>query len=162
MHSMTDRLENMGGKLRERRSTSKIEHLDDENERLRMELRSMKSMLDQERSEREDILGALKGRPKTVVKKKRGGLIRMVVIGGGAYVLGTRAGRSRYEQIVEWAKSMKDRGRDTADDFRSDVVSAGNGGSKIDPEPAVPTAAQKPAVSDSKDPAPKKTGTAGS
>lgn len=127
MHTMTDRLGDVGDRLRERRSNSKLEHLDKENDRLRVELRSMKSMLDQERSDREEILDALKGQPKTVVKRKRGGLIRMVVIGGGAYVLGTRAGRARYEQIVDWARRMKDRGRDATDDFRSDVVSATNG-----------------------------------
>lgn len=127
MHTMTDRLGDVGDRLRERRSNSKVEHLDRENDRLRVELRSARSLLDQERSDRDEILDALKGRPKTVVKKKRGGLIRMVVIGGGAYVLGTRAGRARYEQIVDWAKRMKDRGRDATDDFRSDVVSAANG-----------------------------------
>lgn len=139
MHTMTDRLGDVGDRLRERRSNSKVEHLDRENDRLRVELRSARSLLDQERSDRDEILDALKGRPKTVVKKKRGGLIRMVVIGGGAYVLGTRAGRARYEQIVDWAKRMKDRGRDATDDFRSDVVSAANGemtpreGSPADP-----------------------------
>lgn len=127
MHAMTDRLGDVGDKLRERRSNQKMEHLDKENDRLRMELRSIRSMLDRERADRDEILHALKGQPKTVVKKKRGGLLRMVVIGGGAYVLGTRAGRARYEQIVDWAKRMKDRGRDATDDFRGEVVSAGNG-----------------------------------
>src|SRR5688500_11778804 len=108
MNTMTERLGDVGERLRERRSNHKLEHLDRENDRLKLELRSIRSMLDKERSDREEILEALKDRPTTVVKKKRGGLVRMAVIGGGAYVLGTRAGRARYEQIVEWAKRMKD------------------------------------------------------
>lgn len=123
-NTMTDRLGDIGGKLRERRTTSKLEHLDEENQRLRTELRSMRSSLDRERADREEILDALKGKPKTVVKKKRGGLVRLAVIGGGAYVLGSRAGRERYEQIVSWAKQMKDRGREVADDLTSDAVAA--------------------------------------
>jgi hypothetical protein len=127
MHTMTDRLGDIGGKLRERRTNSRIDHLDEENQRLRTELRSMRSTLDRERSDREEILDALKGKPKTVVKKKRGGLVRMAVIGGGAYVLGSRAGRERYEQIVAWARQMKDRGREATEDFKGDVVATAEG-----------------------------------
>lgn len=125
MHTMTDRLGDIGDKFRERRTTSKIDHLDDENHRLRTELNSMQSTLERERADRLEILDALKGKPKTVVKKKRGGLLRMAVIGGGAYVLGSRAGRERYEQIVDWAKQMKDRGQ-AKDDYRTDVMAAGD------------------------------------
>ena len=37
----------------------------------------------------------------------RSGVLRIVVIAGVAYVLGTRAGRERYDQIMEKAKSLK-------------------------------------------------------
>ncbi len=36
-------------------------------------------------------------------------LLRLVIVGGTAYVFGTKAGRERYEQIRTWASSMKDR-----------------------------------------------------
>ena len=127
MHTMTDRLGDIGEKFRDRRTSNKLEHLDDENQRLRTELHSMRSLLDRERSDREEILEALKGKPKTVVKKKRGGLVRMAVIGGGAYVLGSRAGRERYEQIVNWAREMRDRGRDVTGDLKSDAMAATEG-----------------------------------
>jgi hypothetical protein len=145
MHTMTDRLGDIGGKLRERRTNSRIDHLDDENQRLRTELRSMRSTLDRERSDREEILDALKGKPKTVVKKKRGGLVRMAVIGGGAYVLGSRAGRERYEQIVSWARQLKDRGREATEDLTSDVVASAEGtGRRYDA--GSPTSASGPAT----------------
>lgn len=37
----------------------------------------------------------------------RGGILRLAVIAGVAYVLGTRAGRERYDQIMDKAKSLK-------------------------------------------------------
>ena len=39
----------------------------------------------------------------------RRGVLRTVVIAGVAYVLGTRAGRERYDQIMDKAKSLKSR-----------------------------------------------------
>jgi len=121
---MSTTSERLGDRIRERRSNRRIEHLDEENHRLRTELGSMRSLLDQERADRTEILGVLKGQPRTVVKKKRGGLFRVFVVGGGAYLLGSRAGRERYDQIVEWGRRMRDRGRGAADDVRDDLASA--------------------------------------
>ena len=42
----------------------------------------------------------------------RGGVLRTVVIAGVAYLLGTRAGRERYDQIMEKAKSLKNQARE--------------------------------------------------
>ena len=42
----------------------------------------------------------------------RGGVLRTVVIAAVAYVLGTRAGRERYDQIMERAKSLKNQARE--------------------------------------------------
>lgn len=47
---------------------------------------------------------------ETVKMKTRGsgsGLIRTAIIAGGAYLLGARAGRERYDQIIEKTKSLK-------------------------------------------------------
>jgi hypothetical protein len=116
--TMTD---GFGRRLRERRSIRRIEHLDKENLRLRNELGSMRSLMEQERSDKSEILDALRQQPTTVVKKKRGGFVRMLVVGGGAYVLGSRAGRERYDQIMEWTKRMRDRGREATDDIRGEL-----------------------------------------
>lgn len=122
---MSTTTERLGDRLRERRSNRRIEHLDEENQRLRTELGSMRTLLDHERADRSEILGVLKSQPKTVVKKKRGGLFRVIIVGGGAYLLGSRAGRERYDQILEWGRRMRDRGKDAADDVRADIASAG-------------------------------------
>jgi len=121
---MNTTMERLGDRVRERRSSRRIENLDEENHRLRTELGSMRSLLDHERADRNEILDALKGQPRTVVKEKRGGLFRVIIIGGGAYVLGSRAGRERYEQIIEWGRRMRERGKEAVDDLQADVGSA--------------------------------------
>lgn len=111
MRKTTERL---GAGLRDRRRASRIGHLDEENRRLRTELGSARSLLEREREGRLKFLDVLKAQPKAVVRKKRGGLLRSVIVGGGAYLLGSRAGRERYNEIVGWARGMRDRAKETA------------------------------------------------
>jgi hypothetical protein len=95
-------------RARERRTASKLASLDAENDRLETEVRTLREQLD---SERDELRSALKSKPvKTKVKvKRRGGLIRTAIVAGGAYVLGAKAGRERYDQMRSWFRSMKDR-----------------------------------------------------
>ena len=41
------------------------------------------------------------------MRMRGSGLFRTAIIAGGAYLLGARAGRERYDQIVEKSKSLK-------------------------------------------------------
>ena len=94
------------------RTAKRAERLDEENDRLRNELRTTRSQLDRERDRQQDILDALNRaseRKTKVTAKPRGGLLRLILVGGAAYVFGTKAGRGRYEQIRAWSTSMKDR-----------------------------------------------------
>ena len=98
----------------------RVERLDEENDRLRTELRMTKSQLERERDRQQDMLDALNRaseRKTKVTAKPRGGLLRLVIVGGTAYVFGTKAGRDRYEQIRGWASSMKDRFTDPVVDM---------------------------------------------
>ena len=100
----------------------RVERLDEENDRLRTELRMTKSQLEREREREQDVLDALNRaseRKTKVTAKPRGGLLRLVIVGGTAYVFGTKAGRDRYEQIRGWATSMKDRFTDPLVDTSS-------------------------------------------
>lgn len=100
----------------------RVERLDEENDRLRTELRMTKSQLERERDRQQDVLDALNRaseRKTKVTAKPRGGLLRLVIVGGTAYVFGTKAGRDRYEQIRGWASSMKDRFTDPLVDTSS-------------------------------------------
>jgi len=106
----------------------RVERLDEENDRLRTELRMTKSQLERERDRQQDVLDALNRaseRKTKVTAKPRGGLLRLVIVGGTAYVFGTKAGRDRYEQIRSWFSSMKDRLTDPL--ARVDTTSPGIG-----------------------------------
>ena len=79
---------------------------------MRTELRMTRSQLEREQERQHDVLDALNRaseRKTKVTAKPRGGLLRLVLVGGVAYVFGTKAGRERYEQIRAWSSSMKDR-----------------------------------------------------
>lgn len=120
---VADRVTDVTDRVQTRRLQTKRESLDRDNERLRIELRTMRDELERERSARDELLdaltkndrpiktGHLEAKDVTVKTKRRGGLLRLLIIGGGAYVLGTRAGHERYEQLRSWASSMKDRMR---------------------------------------------------
>jgi hypothetical protein len=96
-------------------NVKRVERLDEENDRLRTELRMTKSQLERERDRQQDVLDALNRaseRKTKVTAKPRGGLLRLVIVGGTAYVFGTKAGRERYEQLRGWFSSMTDRMKD--------------------------------------------------
>lgn len=118
---MHDSTQSMTGRVKERWGAARINSLDRQNMRLRDEVSHLKTRLEDERSETEDLKDALRSSPKVVKVKKRGGFLRVVVIGGAAYVLGTRAGRERYDQLVDWARSLRSKMERSADEVASDV-----------------------------------------
>src|SRR5262245_44784068 len=130
---MRDSTQTMTGRVKERWGAARINSLDRQNMRLRDEISQLKTRLEDERSETEDLKDAPRSSPKVVKVKKRSGFLRVVVIGGAAYVLGTRAGRERYDQLVDWSRSMRSKMERKADEVPSDVedtasqMSAGRG-----------------------------------
>ena len=106
MSQMSDRWQSM-------RNAKRVDRLDEANDRLRTELRMTRSELERERErEQHSVLDALNRaseRKTKVTAKPRGGLLRLIVVGGAAYIFGTKAGRERFDQISAWAVSTKDR-----------------------------------------------------
>ena len=97
-------LETSGPGLKERALGRKLGKLSEENAALKERSFRLKSELEAERANEDELLSALKG------PRKRGRrLFRLTLVAGTAYVLGTKAGRERYEQIMAWVKSMRDR-----------------------------------------------------
>ena len=120
---MSSKMVEMADRVRTRREVARMEDLHRDNDRLKLELRSVRSELDRDRDERDDLLDALKSsRVQKVVKKKRRGLLSVLVVGAGAYILGAKAGRERYEAILEGARSFRDRLKDRSGDERDDVL----------------------------------------
>jgi hypothetical protein len=96
-------------RARDRMMASRMDRIDRENERLKGEVRALREDLAEERSALQRALDALSKRQTATVRKpRRFRLFRTAVIGGGAYLLGTRAGRERYDQIVSAMRSAKD------------------------------------------------------
>lgn len=116
---MRDTLNDLTDRFRDRRMNARVNTLDRQNLRLRDEVSRLRTDLNDERSQREDLKKALHAKP-TVVKKT--GLIRLVLIGGTAYVLGTRDGRQRYDQIIGWVRSMRGKMERRADDAAAEVT----------------------------------------
>ncbi len=104
---MAERVSHIGERARERT----MDKVDRENDKLRSEVRMLREDLQEERGVLQEALQAMKRHETITVKtKKRSGLgrlLRTLVIGGGAYVLGTKAGRERYDRIMERAGSVK-------------------------------------------------------
>jgi hypothetical protein len=117
--TMRDTLNDVTDRYRDRRMNARVNTLDRQNVRLRDEVSCLREDLNDERSERADLKKALQAKP-TVVKKT--GLIRLLLVGGTAYVLGTRDGRQRYDQIVGWVRSMRGKMERSADDAAAEVT----------------------------------------
>lgn len=105
---IADRVADLGDRARERVVHSRMERLDRDNERLRTEVSLLRGDLDEERSSLKDALKGLEARKVKVKKSRRPHLIRTLLIAGGAYVLGTRDGHERYDQIVQKGRSLVD------------------------------------------------------
>jgi hypothetical protein len=115
---MTERVSDLGDRARERRTEARLDKFDRENDRLKQEVRMLRDDLQEERGSLERALDALKRDEHVTVHtktpKRRGRVLRAIVIGGGAYVLGARAGRERYDQIVEKVRGLSASARERA------------------------------------------------
>ena len=106
------KMSQMSDRWQSTRNAKRVDRLDEENNHLRTELRMTRSELEREREREQSVLDALNRaseRKTKVTAKPRGGLMRLIVVGGAAYIFGTKAGRARYDQISAWAVSTKDR-----------------------------------------------------
>ena len=156
--NMTHKVGEAADRLQRRRQEMKADSLDRANDDLSRELKATRNQLEQERSTRAQLLDALTSAPvakeakeKVVVKKRRGRLLRVLVIGGGAYVLGARAGHERYEQIKGWASSMRDKVQSRGDELLDDGqewAATTNGG--VDSRSQASSAASTPSSATSK------------
>ncbi len=85
--------------VKERWLDHRVEKLAKENDQLREAVEELREDLDDAQGRSQDTLKALS-------KNRRPGRMKWLVLAGGAYVLGAKAGRARYEQIRGWARSV--------------------------------------------------------
>ena len=78
----------------------RVEKLSKENDDLRDAVDELRVDLDEAQGRSKETLAALSK------NRRRPGRMKWLVLAGGAYVLGAKAGRARYEQITGWARSL--------------------------------------------------------
>jgi hypothetical protein len=88
----------------EGRASKRIERLEQDNERLKTENAAIRDEFKEARSLQKRMLDVLENRPMVEVKKRRGGLIRVLLVASAACLVGMRLGRERYEQLFAQAK----------------------------------------------------------
>jgi cell division septum initiation protein DivIVA len=107
--------------VKERWLDRRVEKLSKENDELREAVDELRRDLDEEHGRSKETLQALS-------KSKRPGRMKWLVLAGGAYVLGAKAGRARYEQIRGWTRSVtRSNGNGTAADTTTDTTGKSTG-----------------------------------
>jgi hypothetical protein len=84
--------------------------MDDVYRRLDEQVDALRAELEREREARKDQADRLK-KIEGLTNPRRGSMFRWMVIGGGAYLLGAKAGRTRYEQIMAKGRQARDGAR---------------------------------------------------
>jgi len=91
-------------KVKERWLDRRVEKLSEENDKLRDAVEDLRHDLDAEHGRSKETLSALSK------SRRRPSRMKWLVLAGGAYVLGAKAGRARYEQMKSWIRSMTQQG----------------------------------------------------
>jgi len=86
--------------VKERWLDHRVDKLSKENDDLREAVDELRVDLDEAQGRSKETLAALSK------NRRRPGRVKWLVLAGGAYVLGAKAGRARYEQIAGWARSV--------------------------------------------------------
>jgi hypothetical protein len=107
-NGITERVSHLGDRARERMTHARLEKLDRDNDRLRGEVSLLRDDLHEERDALREALKALGEDRVTVRSSRRPHVVRTLLVAGTAYVLGTKAGRERYEWIVGRVRAMRD------------------------------------------------------
>ncbi len=92
----------MSSDVKDRVTDARMDDLSRENDELKLENDLLREELKGDRKTRDRMMGLLDRLDVEARPKRRIGLIRVLVIGGAAYVLGAKAGRERYDQLRTW------------------------------------------------------------
>ena len=146
---LKERTMSLAESVKRRRSDERNDRMERDIERLRVENRTLKEEIDRDRDRLSKVLGLLESttakrgsKPHRILR-----LFTLTAAAGSAYVVGTKAGRERYEEIRQWWPQMRDRsplsdareaGQELVDKAGSAVEDVGARASD-----AIQTAAQK-------------------
>ena len=129
MIDLKDRASALTDSAKQRLAERHAESLERENERLKMENSTLREQTDRDRDRMERILGSLDDATSGPKKHRIRRLVTLSVAAGGAYVMGAKAGRERYEQLRTWWAERRNRGVDAVNGWGEDVTA--RAGSKV-------------------------------
>ena len=105
--NVTEKIGSVTNELKAKGKHVRSEKLEESNEKLKRENTLLRQQVEEDGTNRDRMLALLDRMETTPRKRKRRGWIRTLVVAGAAYVLGTRAGRERYEQIQRsWSRML--------------------------------------------------------
>ena len=123
MLDLKDRASSITESAKQRLAERHAESLERENERLKMENSTLREQSDLERERLERILGSLEDVAAKPKKHRIRRLMTLSVAAGGAYMMGAKAGRERYEQIKTWWAERRNDGVGRMNEWGEDVTS---------------------------------------
>lgn len=101
--------------VRDRRVSKKLDMLGKEHRRLKAEIEATRGELERERHDRADQVRKVEDRARAKEKGRGGSLLRLTAVGVGAYLMGARAGRERYDVIMSKLRTGDGRVMDEVD-----------------------------------------------
>ena len=117
---MFDTTDGITDSIRDERRALRDRTMDWRQRRLQQKVTSLHQELEREQDARRALADAIGNSGRG--SKRRYGVVRLLLIGGGAYILGTRAGRERYDQMTGWVRDMRDRFMTTARGVQEEAV----------------------------------------
>ena len=123
MIDLKDRASAITESAKHRLAERHAEHLERENDRLKVENSTLRDQSDSDRDRMERLLDSL---DEVTAKPKKHRIRRLMTLGvaaGGAYVMGAKAGRERYDQIRTWWADRRNQGVDRMNEWGEDVTS---------------------------------------
>lgn len=124
---LRDRASALTESAKHRMAEKHTESLERENDRLKVENSALRGQSDLERDRMERILDSLDDATTGPKKHRLRRLMTLSVAAGGAYVMGAKAGRERYDQLRTWWAERRTNGVDRMNEWGDDVTAKAGG-----------------------------------
>lgn len=110
---MRDELRGAADRARLAQAKRRADRFERRDHRMHEQVSAMRAELDHEREGRRELAALLRQRENEMAKGHP--ILRTLMVGGVAYVLGAKAGRGRYEEILAKARGLRERFGGTAE-----------------------------------------------
>jgi hypothetical protein len=137
---LQERAKMLGNDAKNRMREAKLEKADRERERLRTENQLMRERIEQTDTELSRALAAIDEMAKidgrTEARPRRHRIRKLFVLGataGSAYVMGSKAGRERYESLRRWWTDMRGGANPMRDDAMGTAAGTSSLGTQLPP-----------------------------